>query len=235
MYGKIFEMMYEGSLYGQWEAIVTFQQMIVIADDEGFVDITPQSFAAKTSIPLDIIMKGIEILESDDPYSRTEGDDGKRILRINEKRPWGWQIVNYKKYRDMASYEDRKAYMRQYMRNRRKQEALTSKQPVNNDKQTVADVTHTDKYTNINTFGQFWGAYPKKRHKGQAQKTWDNLVKKKKLPEINILIRAIELQKETPDWKKENGKYIPYPATWLNAEGWLDEIEEIKCKTPVWM
>ena len=53
--------MYEGSLYGQWEAIITFQQMIVIADDEGFVDITPPALSAKTSIPLEIIQKGIEI------------------------------------------------------------------------------------------------------------------------------------------------------------------------------
>jgi len=149
MYGKIFEMMYEGSLYGNWEAIVTFQQMIVIADDEGFVDITPMALAAKTSIPLDIIEKGIEVLESNDPYSRTEGQDGKRIIRINENRPWGWQIVNYIKYRDMASHEDRKAYMRQYMVNRRKQEKLMCKQDVNTSKQSVADVTHTD--TNTDT------------------------------------------------------------------------------------
>jgi hypothetical protein len=151
MYGKIFEIMYEGSLYGQWEAIVTFQQMIVIADDEGFVDITPQALAAKTSIPLDIIIKGIEVLESDDPYSRTKGQDGKRILRIDKGRPWGWQIVNYIKYRNMTSHEDRKAYMRDYMKKRRKQKKLTRKQDVNTRKQTVADVTHTDTDTDTDT------------------------------------------------------------------------------------
>jgi len=151
MYGKIFEFMYEGSLYGQWEAIVTFQQMIVIADDERFVDITPPALAAKTSIPLGVIEKGIEVLESDDPYSRTPGEDGKRIVRISDKRPWGWQIVNYQKYRNMASNEDRKRYMREYMQKRRKQEKLTSKQTVNSGKQPLADVTHTDTYTDTNT------------------------------------------------------------------------------------
>ena len=150
MYGKIFELMYEGSLYGQWEAIVTFQQLIVIADDEGFVDITPPALAAKTSIPLDVIQKGIEILESDDPYSRTPGENGKRIIRISDKRPWGWQIVNYQKYRDMASNEDRKRYMREYMKERRKQEKLTSKQAVNSGKHSVANVTHTDTDTYTN-------------------------------------------------------------------------------------
>ena len=26
------------------------------------------------------------------------------------------------------------------------------------------------------------------------------------------------------DWQKDNGKFIPYPATWLRAERWNDEI-----------
>jgi len=237
MYGKIFEMMYEGTLYGNWEAIVTFQQMIVLADDEGFLDITPQALAARTSVPLEIITKGIEVLEGDDPHSRTKGHDGKRIIRINENRPWGWQIVNYTKYRNMASHEDRKAYMREYMRERRKHEKLTCKQSVNTHKQTVADVTHTDTYTNTNKdiFAQFWGAYPKKKSKGRAQKTWDKLSRQKKLPDINIIISAIEVQKNTLGWQKDNGQFVPYPSTWLNNKGWLDEIEESKCTTPVWM
>jgi len=109
MYGKIFESMYDGTLYGQWEAIITFQQMIVLADDEGFVDLTPPALAARTSIPLEYIKKGITILESEDEYSRTPGKNGKRIERISDDRPWGWQIVNYKKYKLMASYEEKKA------------------------------------------------------------------------------------------------------------------------------
>jgi len=107
MYGKIFESMYDGTLYGQWEALITFQQMIVLADKEGFIDITPPALAARTSIPLEIIQKGIETLESDDPYSRTSGQNGKRIERMTNSRPWGWKIVNYKKYLHMASREDK--------------------------------------------------------------------------------------------------------------------------------
>ena len=26
------------------------------------------------------------------------------------------------------------------------------------------------------------------------------------------------------DWRKENGKFIPYPGTWLNAKGWESEL-----------
>jgi len=138
MYGKIFECIYEGTLYGQWEAIVTFQQMIVLCDDEGFLDMTPPALAAKTSIPLEIIQKGIEILERDDPYSRTPGENGKRIIRISGNRPWGWKIVNHEKYRKMVSNEDRKKYMRDYMREYRKNKG----DPVNNE--SLQELTHVN-------------------------------------------------------------------------------------------
>ena len=32
-------------------------------------------------------------------------------------------------------------------------------------------------------------------------------------------------------WLAENGKYIPYPSTWLNGDGWLDEYE-VAAKRP---
>ena len=35
---------------------------------------------------------------------------------------------------------------------------------------------------------------------------------------------AVENYKETDQWKKDNGQFIPYPATWLHQERWKDEI-----------
>lgn len=108
MYGKLFASMYEGSLYGQWQALVTFQQMIVLADCEGRVDMTPQALAARTSIPFEIIEKGIALLEAPDSYSRSADHDGRRIVRVDAARPWGWEIVNYKYYRNLATAEDKR-------------------------------------------------------------------------------------------------------------------------------
>ena len=39
------------------------------------------------------------------------------------------------------------------------------------------------------------------------------------------MITKINLLKETKQWKSDNGQYIPYPTTWLNAKGWEDEIQ----------
>jgi hypothetical protein len=99
MYGKVFDTMYNGTLYGKWEAIVTFQQMIVLCDADGVVDMTPEAMASRTSIPLEIIKKGISVLEAPDPYSRTPGQEGRRIELIDGHRPWGWHIVNHEKYK----------------------------------------------------------------------------------------------------------------------------------------
>ena len=73
-------------------------------------------------------------------------------------------------------------------------------------------------------FDEFWAAYPKKKSKGAARKAWDKL---KPSPEMRAMIlRSIERAKQSSDWLEADGKYIPYPATWLNAEGWEDGVEE---------
>lgn len=71
-------------------------------------------------------------------------------------------------------------------------------------------------------FDKFWNEYPRKVSKGNAEK-W--FVKNKPSEElVNEMITKINLLKETKQWKSDNGQYIPYPATWLNARGWEDEV-----------
>lgn len=108
MYGKIFESMFNGSLCGKWEAIVTFQQMIVLCDSFGIVDMTPEALTARTSIPLKHIKTGIRLLEQPDKYSRSDLEGGRRLVRIDPDRSWGWQIVNYEYYKTLASREDKR-------------------------------------------------------------------------------------------------------------------------------
>ncbi len=70
-------------------------------------------------------------------------------------------------------------------------------------------------------FEHFWLAYPKKRSKGDAQKAWLKLNPSKQL--TDVILHAVEQAKTSEQWLKDGGQYIPYPATWLNAEGWNDE------------
>jgi hypothetical protein len=139
LYGKVFDSIYDGTLYGHWEAIVTMQQFIVLASPDGVVDMTPQAIAARTSIPLDIITKGIKVLSEPDPYTRTPGEDGRRIVLMDEHRPWGWRLVNHGKYmrlRNMAQKREADRTRIAEKRNKNKDVAIES--------QSVANVAHSD-------------------------------------------------------------------------------------------
>lgn len=73
-------------------------------------------------------------------------------------------------------------------------------------------------------FDEFWAQYPKKRSKGQAEKAWVKIQPQPDEQLVDRMIAAIERAKKSEEWRKENGRYIPYPATWLNAKGWEDEF-----------
>ncbi len=216
MYGKIFESIYTGTLYGQWEAIVTFQQMIVLADEDGTVDYTPPALAAKTSIPLEIIEKGIASLMEPDKYSRSPDEDGRRIVLLDEDRPWGWRLVNYEHYRNVASREEKKRKDRERVAEKRnKNKGVAS---CRNESHTVANVAHTDTDTDTEKidaqFATFWEQYPRKKDKKRSERLWGKLTDKERdLALEDIKTRFIDADQN----------FIPYPSTYLNNKRWEDE------------
>jgi hypothetical protein len=77
--------------------------------------------------------------------------------------------------------------------------------------------------TDEQEFEIFYKAYPRKVAKGDARKAW--LQTKKIRPGLNEILQAIAVQCKTDQWTKDNHAYIPYPATWLRAERWADEVQ----------
>lgn len=75
-------------------------------------------------------------------------------------------------------------------------------------------------------FDTFWKAYPKKVGKGAAEKAWQKLK-----PNLTVVLEAIEAHKQTDQWSKDNGQFIPHPATWLNQKRWEDEVVSNKVET----
>jgi hypothetical protein len=124
MYAKVFRQIYDGSLatVGPWEAMVTFQQFLILSDQFGDVDMTPEVISRLTTIPLDIIKRGIEALTREDPESRTPDEGGRRLILIDTNRHWGWRIVNYEKYAAIRSSEERREYKRRWAAEQRKGE-----------------------------------------------------------------------------------------------------------------
>ena len=68
-------------------------------------------------------------------------------------------------------------------------------------------------------FERFWLAYPRKIGKADARKAFAKV----KMP-IETLLSAIDQQTRSEQWTRENGRFIPNPATWLNQGRWEDEL-----------
>lgn len=71
-------------------------------------------------------------------------------------------------------------------------------------------------------FETFWKSYPKKVGKDAARKAFAKRKPDDKL--LGDILKAIEVQKTTEDWRKSDGQFIPHPATWLNQGRWMDEV-----------
>lgn len=71
-------------------------------------------------------------------------------------------------------------------------------------------------------FESFWAAYPKRVSKSNAVKAFAKIKPDDDL--LAVMISAVEKQKQSDQWQKDNGQYIPHPATWLNQRRWEDDM-----------
>lgn len=131
MYAKIFHQIYDSSIADDWETRVVFMDLLILADRDGFVDMTHEAIAARTRLPLEMVNKAVNMLTQPDEKSRTPDHDGRRLLPIDPRRGWGWKVVNYEKYRTIRDENDRKSYMRKYMQEYRKAKAESDVNSVN--------------------------------------------------------------------------------------------------------
>ncbi len=70
-------------------------------------------------------------------------------------------------------------------------------------------------------FDAFWTAYPRKTAKPDAVKAFVKLQ-----PDADLLaamLNALAEQSKGEQWRKDDGQFIPHPATWINKRRWEDE------------
>lgn len=71
-------------------------------------------------------------------------------------------------------------------------------------------------------FEAFWEEYPRKQGKGAAERAFKKI---QVTPDLTArIIGAIRQHKRSRDWLKDDGQYIPHPATWLNQRRWEDVV-----------
>ena len=70
---------------------------------------------------------------------------------------------------------------------------------------------------------RFWAMYPRKVDKAKAIRAWNRLKADRKL--MQTMSAALKAQKASEEWRRDNGRAIPYPSTWLNNRRWEDEVD----------
>lgn len=83
---------------------------------------------------------------------------------------------------------------------------------------------------NEDRFSRFWAAYPRKVGKQAAKKSWSRLHPSEELTQA--ILQAVEAQKQSRQWRENNGQFIPNPATWLNQGRWEDELPKGESSNP---
>ena len=120
MFAKVFSQIFDSSIARDYAVRHMFMDFLVLADREGVVDMTVDAISRRTNVPQEIVKHAIEELSKPDPLSRSIEEQGRRLVRLDSHRTWGWQIVNYDHYRNLVDEESRRAYFRDRKRDQRK-------------------------------------------------------------------------------------------------------------------
>lgn len=117
MFGKAFALMYEGSMYGSGPVVFAlWGYMIANSDGDGHVELNTKRVADTIGTTVEEIENALKFLASPDEKSRNPEEEGRRIVAIG---PFHWRLVSFRKYRDLKNQEQKRDYMRGYMRERR--------------------------------------------------------------------------------------------------------------------
>lgn len=225
MYVKIFTQILDSSLAENRRLRHFFIDLLLCSDADGNVMMTNTAIARRISADMEEVEWGLEGLQKPDPLSGTPDYDGKRIIPL-EGHGYGWKIVNYERYRDIKSDEQKRRETAERVRRwraRQNGELDPSDSELNLDPtSTVNEAPRPKKSVEADPdFDIFWAAYPRKVGKEMAMKAW----RKNDRPELAVILSSLEAQKQMDGWKKDGGKFIPYPASWINGKRWQDSTK----------
>lgn len=135
MYGKLYAQTFTGSMYGAGpQTFAVWCYCIANAGTDSMVELNPQLVAGALGMSPEGVKKAIEYLCAPDPSSRTQDQDGRRLL---QQAAFSYLVINHNHYRGMRTAEDRREYFRHQKRKQRQKERENKE-----NESTVADGGH---------------------------------------------------------------------------------------------
>ena len=219
---KHYRSMYEGSMIGAGAAVFALMGYVISHQEyeRGLgcwvVRLNPVLLSAVMGEKVDVIQGAIDYLCAPDKNSGSPLEEGRRLVGLGE-RSMEYRVVNGEKYQEMRDYEERKVQNREAQakwREKRKSGVIEKRV-----ESPVVEPAGLPSGQSIDGFAEFWAAYPKKVAMVDAQREFVAVSGKDRMPEI---MAALEWQVKSPDWRKEGGHWVPYPATYLRDKRWTD-------------
>lgn len=248
-FAKVYRSLWDGTLARKPEAWIVFVFLLAHCDADGVIEMTPEAIAARSGLKLASVKRGLEVLEQPDPDSRTSSEEGRRLVRLNEKRSWGWQIVNYSAYRNQTESERAAAY-----RQRRRAEAGErhgASRGVTHHHQAEVEAEAEEEETRQmlapgpsrpapstnpprarvrgdledQNFTDFYAAYPRRAARRIAGQAFARAVARH--PEIGPEGLIAAVRRYVLEVRNTDPKYIPYPSKWLDGDSFLDVLARL--------
>lgn len=208
MYGKHFESMYTGSMVGigaipfaVWGYVISHQK-----PPKFEVELNPKILATIIGESEDGIQKAIERFCEPDVKSRTDTNEGRKLVRLGE---YLFHVVNGAQYDSIRNHEDRKAYWREQKQKKRSTPELST--PVHKSPRQSTSVRDNELLL------QIYNAYPRKVARKDALAAIEKSLKKITPEKLLELTKQYANAIGTPD------QFTPHPATWFNGERFNDD------------
>lgn len=146
MFGKIFDTMYTGSMVGAGSTVFALMPYAVThCNADGFVELNPKLIGAIFGEPVEKVEEAIEYLCAPDPDSRSEDEEGRRLVK---EGAFLYRLVNHAKYRHLQNAEAQRAKTRERVRkHREKKREEEAKQECNAPVTQSNDNTETETET----------------------------------------------------------------------------------------
>ena len=216
----------ESLAYLSAEAEVLFYRLIVKADDFGLYHGSPKILASLL-FPLNVptekkVSSWLAELVRGGLVATYRDEDGRQYLKL----------LSWDKHQNRRATKPKYPLPQEY--------DITCHQEVSSDNSDTCTQMQADSTVNVNenvfgnekrkrvsaqcgaeadeAFDQFWSVYPRKVGKKDAVKVWNQIRPNQDL--TNQIVQGVEHWKRSEQWTKDDGRFIPYPATFLRGERW---------------
>lgn len=108
-YTKVFDSLVTSTIWAESnETRIVWITMLALRNSQNVVEASLPGLAHVSRISLEDTQRALERLESPDPHSRSQENEGRRIAKVEG----GWLILNGAKYSRRMSKDDQKEYFR---------------------------------------------------------------------------------------------------------------------------